>query len=216
MREVRLGEGEGSANGAGLALAQGVIPPLHMSGLPIAFAHPARSLAREDLAITLPQLTKAATAFVGRGNAPPQLPTRPGTGIPQDKSHALARTPTQRGPQPSLLSLLAPKAPHFIPLQLIPSPRGHQRLFEPGSLRGFCLTTGPPVAVPRQRGAQSRVDGAARKRPPQFAHAAPRYTARWDSRPHSAPTLYTATAASLWDSARSAQSLDSDSENTDR
>src|SRR5262245_7812993 len=122
MIEVRLREGEGFADVAGMALAQGVIPSLHMIGFSARLADTAVGLGWKDFAGALPQITQAATAFVGWGDAPPQAPPRPRPMIPQDKSHDLARTPPQRGPHPALRGLLPYKTPHFIDLQLIPCP----------------------------------------------------------------------------------------------
>jgi hypothetical protein len=82
-------------------------------------------------------------------------------------------------------------------------------------LGSFFLTMQPRFAGPRQRCAQSRGDWAARSRPPESALAAPRYTARWDSRPRSSCTPYSDIAASPWDYARFSQCLDSASEDTD-
>src|SRR5262249_10616118 len=122
-------------------------------------ADTAVGLGWKDFAVTLPQIPKAATALVGRGAAPPQLPPRPSPMIPPDQSPALARASTQRGPQPSLVGLLPNNTPHCIDLQLIPGPRGPQGLFARGARRGFVFTTRPPVcrATPKRRSLPRRL-----------------------------------------------------------
>lgn len=215
MIEVRLGEREGFSYVARIVLPQGIIPPFHMIGLPAAFAHPLMGLGWKDAAIRLSEVTEAAAPFVCGGNPLPQAPTRPGAVIAQSKGHNLPRPATQGRPQPALLFPRPDKAPHLIDLQLIARSRGQQRGLEGGSLRRFFLTTPLGFAAPPQRPAQSRAYWAARSRPPESALAAPRYTARWDVTPRSARTPYSDTVACPWDYARSSQSPDSDSGDTD-
>src|SRR5262249_55499497 len=120
MIEVGLGEREGFPHVACIALAQAIIPPLHMIGLPTAFAHTSMGLDRKDFAIALPEVTKAPTPFVGGRNPAPQAPTRLGAMLAQSKGHNLPGAATQHGPQLALLGLLPHKTPDLIDLQLIP------------------------------------------------------------------------------------------------
>lgn len=89
MIEVRLEEGERLTDVAGIGLAQGVVPVLHVLGLPAVFSHAPMSFGGKGQLVGFSEVTEAVAEFVLLRNSGPQLPTRLFTTISNHKSYNL-------------------------------------------------------------------------------------------------------------------------------
>lgn len=110
MDVIPFGKGEGFAGKASETLAQGVEPPLDMSGLTFFFANHAVKVKVKDIGIGLPAITRG-TAQVIAGNTPPQLQGSCFAAICEPVGHDLVGAATQCQPQPAFLPLTANERP---------------------------------------------------------------------------------------------------------
>src|SRR5712692_5796703 len=195
MIKVGLRERQRLTYVAGIGLAQGVVPALHVRGLSALFAHTVRGGGREDRAVGVPE-----------------LPTRLFTAVANDKGHDLPGAPTHGSPQPALVLPARHERPDLVQLQFIPGLSGQQSILDAFALRRFFLTMRPGSAAPLQRPAQSPAYWAVHSRRPGCGLGLHRCRARSDSRRHSCRTLYTDTVACLWRCARSLPGRGSDNE----
>ena len=122
-------KGQSFSNEARTRLSQGVIPTLHVIGLPTAFANTLMCLCWKDKLICFPEITVTLANLIGLRNVLPKFAAGRLTTITDDKSYDLACPTTHDCPKPTFVPLFVDKWPHFIGFQHIFGFGGQKCLF---------------------------------------------------------------------------------------
>lgn len=117
--EQVLGEGEGLANESTDSLAQCEVEALDMIGLSLGFAARLVLVFWENLPIRAVEVAVAHLGFVAHWHLVPQRLARQLVALPRVPGHHLARSSTQRDPDPHLVLFVANKRPQLIQFQNI-------------------------------------------------------------------------------------------------
>ena len=134
---VPLGEGEGLADEAPDALAQGVVPAFHVRSFPGLLAGTAVTPLREDRRMGLPEVTEAAALAAGFRHPLPRNPAGAPAVVAVGEGPDLAGPVAHHRPE----SALAPAPPHERPRLVesghITGPSREQSLLDGGQARSF-------------------------------------------------------------------------------
>ena len=103
MKTVGLGKGQGFADEAGQALAQGIEPALDMTGFAAVFADRLMAVSGKHKLVSLPEIAERAAMFVSQRDASPELATTGFTAVTNEVGDNLAGPTTQRGPDPAFV-----------------------------------------------------------------------------------------------------------------
>ncbi len=114
VHDLRLGKGERHAHKTGEALAQRVIPALHMSGLSRLFAYSRVLLFGNHAHIDFQKVGKAMALAILLRNRLPQPLTRLFTPLPNCIRHYLTALSAQSDPNPRVIRFFEDKRPQFI------------------------------------------------------------------------------------------------------
>ena len=117
MHQHRLGKGQRHAHKTGEALAQRVIPALHMSGLSRLFAHSRVLLLGNHASIYFQKVRKAMAVAIRLRNRLPQPLTRLFTPLPNCIRHHLTRLTAQGDPNPRVVRFFEYERPQFVQFQ---------------------------------------------------------------------------------------------------
>ena len=134
---VLLGEGEGLADKAPDALAQSVVPALHVRGLPALLADTAVSLLREHRRVGLPEVAEAVALAVGLRHSRPKSPAGLLAVVAVDEGHDLAGPATHHRPEPALVSAQQHERPDLVELKDILSLGREQGFLHVGQAQEF-------------------------------------------------------------------------------
>jgi hypothetical protein len=165
MKAVGFGKRQGFSNKTNQALPQGVEPTLNMVRLATFFAHRLMTVRRENTLIGIPKIAERMRAFVGPGDAPPELQATGFTAVVDEVGDDLSGAATQSDPDPALVAFPEDKGPQLIQfqhiIQLGLGQRGVQGrqvispVFNPrsdGAARDAKQTLDPPQTDPFQYG----------------------------------------------------------------
>lgn len=130
MHEEGFGERQRQANKTSQALAQGIIPPFHMGGLPRLFAARPMLFVGNDRLIRRPEIGEADPCAIGFRDGLPEALTGVLATIPNRIGHDLAGSTTQGNPNPHLLALLTDKGPQLIQFEYLTGLGRNQGLAE--------------------------------------------------------------------------------------
>ena len=130
VHRVRFGKRERLANKPPDPLAQRIVPPLDMVGLPALFADRVMLLIRNDLLISVPEVRINRSPLVGRRDARPQQMARGLAAVADSRGDNLAGSSAEREPNPALVLLEADERPEFIEFQRLVEFCFHERLLQ--------------------------------------------------------------------------------------
>jgi hypothetical protein len=157
MKTVGLGKGQGFADEAGQALAQGIEPALDMTGFAAVFADRLMAVSGKHKLVSLPEIAERAAMFVSQRDASPELATTGFTAVTNEVGDNLAGPTTQRGPDPAFVRFLEHKGPQFVQFQHIIPPGISQRRCQRWQVFGPVFN---PVSNRPPRDAQYPLDAA--------------------------------------------------------
>ena len=111
---VGLGERERLSNETSQALAQGVVPALHVCQLPASLAHRLVALLRNHRPVCLPEIAVARSTFVAFGDPPPQPAAGSLAAVAHDVGDHLTSVARLGDPYPAFARPLADEGPQLV------------------------------------------------------------------------------------------------------
>ena len=117
VHDHRLGKRQRLAHKTGKALAQRVIPPLHMSRFPCFLSDGGVLLLWDHCPVCCPKVREAMSLAVVVWNGLPQALTRLFASVPNRIRHHLTRLAAQGNPNPRLVRFFEHKRPQLIEFQ---------------------------------------------------------------------------------------------------